>query len=167
MVVEILGIQVIHPESVMAIISIAIGISLFSAFVHKKLVDRRKMDEIRKRIEDHQKRYLKAQKEGDQKKIAQLEREQTEIMGLVKKNFMMSMKPVFITMPIFLVVLWWMGQTFGKMGPMLDLPFPIPLLTYSVEELGVVNGISWIGLYMIVAIPTSLIIEFILKKWKK
>ncbi|MCD6414838.1 MAG: DUF106 domain-containing protein [Candidatus Diapherotrites archaeon] len=164
---NIIGIQLIYPDAVMAVVAISTGVSLFSVFVHRKLVDRKKMDEIRKRIEEHQKKYLKAQKEGNQKEITRLEREQANVMKLLKKNFMMSMKPVFITMPVFLLLLWWMRGMYDKLGPMLDLPISIPFLTHPVAELGVANGVGWIGLYIVISIATSLTIELILKALKK
>ena len=161
---EILGIQLLYPGAVYAVIAIAMGVSLFSSIVHKKMVDRKKMDEIRKRIETHQKEMLAAQKADDKKKLKQLEREQMEVMGLLKKNFMMSMKPMMITMPIFIVLLWIMRSTYDPMGALLDLPFGIPFLSYSLPEMGVTNGMNWFGIYIIFAIGTSLTVELIVRK---
>lgn len=161
---EILGIQFLYPDAVLTVIAISIGASLFSAALHRIMVDRKKMDEIRKKIENHQKEYLAAQKANDQKKIKQLERQQMEVMGLLKKNFMMSMKPLFISMPIFLVVLWFMRTTYDPMGALLDLPIGIPFLSYAIPDMGVSNGMNWFGLYLVFALGTSLTIEMAMRK---
>lgn len=161
---EIIGITFLYPEAVFSVIGIAMAVSIFSSLVHKKMVDRKKMDEIRKRIETHQKDLLAAQKADDKKKIKQLESQQTEVMGLLKKNFMMSMKPMFVTMPVLLVLLWLMRNTFDPMGALLDLPVSIPFLSYEIPDMGVTNGMNWFGIYIIFAIGTSLIIELIVRK---
>ena len=161
---EILGIQLLEPTAVLTVMAIGIGVSLFSAALHRKMVDRKKMDEIRKRIETHQKEQLAAQKSDDKKKLKQLEHEQREVMGLLKKNFMMSMKPLIITMPVFLVILWWMRNQFDQFKALLELPFGIPFLTYAVENTVIVNGMSWFGVYLISAIGTSIVVELVLRK---
>jgi uncharacterized membrane protein (DUF106 family) len=164
MVVEWMGITFLQPTSVLIVAFIAVGVSLFSAFVHRKMVDRKKMDEIREKIEQHQKEYMKAQKEDNQKKLKQLEKKQSMIFDLVKKNMMMSMKPLFFTMPVFLVIIWLMGAQYGEAGPLMDLPFSVPLLTYSVPEINVSNAVSWFGIYLVVALCTGLSVELMLKK---
>ncbi|MCD4740400.1 EMC3/TMCO1 family protein [archaeon] len=161
---EILGITLLYPEAIFAVIGISIGVSLFSAAVHRKLVDRNKMDEIRKRIETHQKEMLTAQKADDKQRLKQLEHQQVEVMGLIKKNFMMSMKPLVITMPVFLVILYFMRTWYDPLGALLNLPINIPFITYAVEEMGITNGMSWFGIYFIFAITTSLSLELITRK---
>jgi len=161
---EWMGITFLNPQAAIIVASIAVLASLISAAIHRKMVDRKKMDEIRERIEKHHKEYMKAQKEGNSKKLKQLEKQQSMIFDLVKKNMMMSMKPLFITMPVFLVVLWFLGSQYGSGGPLLNMPFSIPLLTYSVPEASITNGVSWFGLYLVVAIVTGLSLELVLKK---
>lgn len=159
---DILGIQLIQPQAAITVMGIAIGISMFSSIIHKKLVDRKKMEEIRKRIEKHQKDQVAAQKADDKKKLKQLEREQAEVMNLLKKNFMMSMKPMLFTMPVFLIILWFLRTSYDGAGALIDMPFGIPFLSYAGE--GFKNGMNWFGIYLISAIGTSLTIELIVRK---
>ena len=60
MVSEIIGIKLIYPVAAMTVVGVAVGISLFSSVLHRKVVDRRKMDDVREKIEKHQKEYLEA-----------------------------------------------------------------------------------------------------------
>ncbi|MCK4327824.1 MAG: DUF106 domain-containing protein [Candidatus Diapherotrites archaeon] len=164
MISELLGAKLLYPTVVLTVAGIAICITLFSSLVHRKAVDRKHMDAVRERMEKHQKEYLKANEAGDKKRLAQLEREQAEIMGAVKDNMMASLKPTLMTMPVVLILIWLMGSWYGGLGPVLDLPFGLPFLTHAVEEAGIVNGVDWFGLYIASAISTALFLELVLRK---
>jgi uncharacterized membrane protein (DUF106 family) len=125
------------------------------------------MDAIRKRVESHQKEMLQAQKDKDQKKMDKLEKEQSKIMGLVKDNMIASMKPALFTMPIFLVLIWFMSGNYAHLGPILELPIGVPFLTHAAETAGIINGMDWFGLYIVIAIGTSLSLELVLRQWLK
>ena len=161
---EIYGVKLLYPAAVMTVTGIAVGVTLFSSLLHRKVVDRKKMDAERQRIEAHQKEYLAASEAKDTKKIAKLDAEQQEIMGLVKQNMMDSMKPSMITLPFVLVLIWLMGEWYGKLGAIVELPFGVPFITKAVEAAGVVNGVDWFGLYLVSAIVTALGLELVLRK---
>ena len=170
-VTEILGATLINTEAVYTVVSVSVGITLFSSLLHRKMVNRNKMDEIRAKIEAHQKKYMEAQKANDTKKIAQLDKEQAQIMGLVKENMMASMKPSLVTLPVVLLVIWVMGAWYGKIGAIIDMPFGIPFLTKAFEGainpmtgLAVARGMDWFGLYILISIGTALILELVLRK---
>ena len=136
-------------------------VSIFSSTVHRKLVDRKAMDATRGRVETHQKAYLAAQKEGDEKKMKRLEEEQKIILDDMKKNMMASLKPSLVTMPVILLLIWVMGAQFGDLGPIMELPIGLPFLTHALPEAGILNGMDWFGLYIVVAITSSMLMEFI------
>jgi len=171
MVSEILGATLINAEAVYMVIGVAVGITLFSSLLHRKMVNRNKMDEIRAKIEAHQKKYLAAQDAKDKKKIAQLDKEQSQIMKLVKENMMASMKPSLVTLPVVLLIIWLMGSWYGKIGAIIEMPFGIPFLTKAFEGainpitgLAIERGMDWFGLYILIAIGTALILELVLRK---
>ncbi|MBN3037484.1 MAG: DUF106 domain-containing protein [Candidatus Diapherotrites archaeon] len=165
---ELLGIKLIYPTSAAIVAVAAIGVSLVSIMLHGKMVDRSKMDDVRKRVEEHQKQFLEAQKNNDTKRVAKLEREQEAIMKEVRQNMTASMKPTLITMPIVLLLIWFLGDQFGKVGPLMDLPFGIPFLTKAVADAGIVNGMDWFAVYLVCALTTSLSIELVFRKlWKR
>ena len=93
-----------------------------------------------------------------------LEKEQGEILGLVKENMMASMKPSLYTLPVVLAGIWGLGYFYGTIGPIVDMPFAVPFLTHPLAEAGIVNGMDWFGLYILLAIGSSLILELVLKK---
>jgi len=167
MVFELLGIKLIYPAAVYMVGGLSLIVSLLSSSIHRVVVDRKKMDAIRKRVEEHQKEMLQAQKDEDQKKMKKLEMEQNEIMGLVKENMIASMKPALFTMPIFLVLIWFLSGNYAVLGPILELPIGLPFLTRAVEAAGIVNGVDWFGLYIVIAIGTSLSLELVLRQWLK
>ncbi len=171
MVTELLGATLINADAVFVVIGAALSITLFSSLVQRKMMDKSKMDEIRKRVEAHQKAYLKAQKEENKQEIKRLDAQQAEIMGLVKENMMGSMKPSLVTLPVVLILIWLMGSWYGKIGAILELPFGIPFLTKTFEGtinpmtgMLIQNGMDWFGLYILVAIGSALSIQLILKK---
>ena len=164
MVMEIFGATVLYGDALMVTIGVAIGVTLLSSLLHRKVVDKKRMDEIRGRIEKHQKDYMEANKANDTKKVAQLDKEQAEIMGLVKENMMASMKPTLVTMPVVLILIWLMGSWYGSLGPIIDLPFGLPMLTHAAEEIGVINGVDWFGMYIMSAISTALFLELVLRR---
>ncbi len=164
--IEILGIKIFYPLAFGIITLLATLLTIFSLFIHRKMVDQKRMEEIRKKMEEHQKRYMEAKKSGDKKLLAKLEIEQEEIMKQFKENMYQSFKPLFITTPVVLLLLWSMGSAFGSLGPILELPFGLPVLTRPFYDMGVVNGIDWLGWYIVVGLGSSLIGQLILKKLK-
>ena len=167
MVMELLGIKLLYPTVVGLVALISIGVSVLSIVVHTKMVDKKKMDEVRKRMEQHQKDLLKAQESGDKKKIALLEAEQEEIMNIFKQNMIATFKPMMFTTPVVLVAFWSMGHFFGGLGPILDMPLGIPFLTHELAEMSIVNGMDWFGVYIVLAISTSIVLQIVLKKFIK
>lgn len=167
MTVEFLGVQLLYPTAAMTVFAIAVCVTLFSSLLHRKLVDRSHMDALRERIELHQKEYLAASKADDKKRLAQLDKEQQEIMRLVKENMMSSMKPTLVTMPIVLILIWLMSTWYGNLGAIIDLPFGIPFLTHAVTEAGIINGMDWFGIYIATALSTALGLELVLRKLLK
>jgi uncharacterized membrane protein (DUF106 family) len=161
---SILGITVLQGEAAMVVVGVALGVTLISSLLHRKFVDRKKMDEVRAKVETHQKEYLAAQEAKDAKRLARLEAEQKEIMDALKDNMMASMKPTLITMPVVLILIWQLGAWYGGIGPLIDLPFGVPLLTKAVAEIGVANGVDWFGIYLVVAIGAALFLEYGLRK---
>ncbi len=166
-----MGMTLLNAEAVYTVVGIAAGITIFSSLVHRKMVDRKEMDRIRARIEAHQKQYLAAQKANDKKEMARLEKEQAEVMKLVKENMMASMKPSLITLPIVLIIFWLLKVWYEGAGPIIEMPFGIPFLTSAVNGTinpitvhAVQNGMGWFGLYIVVSIGTAIILELVLRK---
>ena len=157
----------IHAEAVFVVIGVAAAITILSSVLHRKFVDRTKMDTLRTRMEAHQKEYLAATEAKDKKALARLDAEQQAMMAALKDNMMATMKPTLITMPVVLGIIWLMGSWYGALGPLVDLPFGVPFLTRAVAEAGVANGVDWFGIYLVVAIGLALLLEYGLRKLLK
>jgi len=158
----ILGITILNGSAFLIAV-IGSGLAIFSRSLNKKLVDKIKMDETRKRVKAHQEQYVEAQKIGDAKLVAKLEAEQKEIMSLVKKNMFSTLKPSLIRMPVILGVIWFLRNQYSNAGPMIDIPIALPFLTHSFPELGIINGVDWFGLYIGAALVTGLGLELIFR----
>ena len=164
---QILGMSILHPVPFLVVIIIATLLDIGSIFIHRKLVDPKRSEEIKRKIEDHQKRYVEAQKIGDKKELERLEDEQDEIMKLVKESMYSSFKPMLITTPIVLVLLWILGDVYGGLGPIVSLPFGIPFITHPFKDMGIINGMDWLGLYITWAVIVSLILQVFTRRRKK
>ncbi len=156
--------QIIHPVAFFVVIGISTLVTLGSLWIHRKLVDPKRAEEIRKKIEEHQKRYLEAQKAGDKKELERLEAEQEEIMALVKESMYSSFKPLLVTTPLVLGLLWILGNLYGGLGPLVSLSFGIPFITKPFPDLGIQNGVDWLGIYIVWSIIISLIAQIIIKR---
>lgn len=163
MVAEILGIKLLYPAAAYMVTGLSLIVAALSSAIHRVVVDRKKMDAVREKLDAHQKEMIAAQKENDQKKLKRLEKDQEEVMRLLKENMIASMKPALFTMPVFLVLLWWLNTTYAPLGPLVDLPIGVPFLTHAVEAVGVLNGVDWFGIYLVIVIGTSLSLELALR----
>ncbi len=165
--INVLGMEIIYPDIFTVIVITAISLSAVSIYISRRVNNPKKAEELKKRIEEHQKKYLEAQKAGDKKALDRLEAEQAEIMNQVKENMYNSMKPMFITTPLVLVILWLFGTWYGSLGPIIGLPFGIPFLTKQFMEMHIQNGVDWLGLYIITAIIASLAVQALMKWYEK
>ncbi len=85
----------------LAIFFFASLISVFNALLYKLLIDHKKMREYKKRMEELQKKVKKLEKD-DPKKAEGIMK---EILQLMNKQFMMSIKPMFASMFFIIIFL--------------------------------------------------------------
>lgn len=161
--IELFGMQILRPWVFTVVTTVATLMSVGSLYIHRKIVDPKRMAEIRKKIEEHQREYTEAQKANDKKKVKELEDEQEKIMELVKENMYASFKPMIITTPIVLGVLWVFGVWYGPLGPIVSMPFGIPFITKAFKAARIANGMDWLGLYILWALIVSLVVQMIIK----
>jgi len=161
---DFLGINIIYPAAAGIVAVVAVFVSILSSVMHTKFGDRKGMDALQERIRKNQAAFLDAQKSGDDKKMKRLEAEQKAIMSEFQSKMMKNMKPTIISMPLFLIIIWFLSSNYDKMGPLVDLPFGIPFLTNPVVEAGVVNGVTWFGIYLLTALSMALFLELVVKK---
>lgn len=90
--------------SVLGVIGISILINLFNASVRKKLVDKVKLQRIKKETQSWQKERMAAFRSKDQEKIANLNKKSPYMNKLSMEMMKMNMRPMMITIiPIMLI----------------------------------------------------------------
>lgn len=133
---------------------IAIIVTVIFSFINKKIVDQKRMREIKKKISDFQKRYAEAKKSGDQGLIKKMQEEQKAVMGLTKEMFTSSFKPMMVTFIPAIIVLFTLSTLYGGRGNIANLPI-----------FGPVNWLWWyIAVSVIVGICFEIIYKIYLKK---
>ncbi|MBI4215056.1 DUF106 domain-containing protein [archaeon] len=142
---------ILLTQAAIEVALIGIAVSLGSALVSKKLVNQKRMKEIRGRMSNLQKRTADAKKRNDIEEIKKLEEENKQMLPLMKEMMIGSVKPMAITFLPLILVLGFMGSTYGNSGLIVDIPI-----------LGLQN---WVGWYIIVAILTGIVFELAYKKY--
>ena len=125
-------------------------VSLFITLVTARVIDQRKMREVKKKMKELQKRLKKAQKAGNMKEVKKIN---TEMMSVQREMMGTSFKPMFYTMiPIFLVFSW-LRYTVPPSITVVMLPFELP-------KYGTTLG--WFGWYILSSFAVSPLLKKIL-----
>ena len=141
------------PEAIQICIIAIIVAAAFSG-INKKIVDQKRMKEIKKKISDFQKRYAEAKKSGDQGVIKKMQEEQKAVMVLTKEMLTSSFKPMMVTFIPAIIVLATLSTLYGETGNIINLPI-----------FGPVNWLWWyITVSVIAGICFEIIYKFYLKK---
>jgi len=128
---------------------IAIAISLGSSIVNKKVVDQKRMKEIKDKISDFQKRFNEAKKGGDKALIEKLEQEQKHVMPLMTEMMMGSFKPMLYTFIPIIVIFYILSGVYGGTGNIVNVPL--------------IGQLSWFWWYFLIAILTGFGFEAVYK----
>ena len=136
---------VLKPHISLFIISSIIAILVL--LVNKFLVDRRKMEEIKRRIEEIRIKIAEAQKSGNKEYESKLF---DELLKINTEQLKQSLKALLVTLALISFILPWVKHRYEGMV-VLNLPFTIPLIGSS---------FSWFVWYFLV----SFVVSWILKK---
>jgi len=140
------------PEAIQ-ILFIAIAVSIGSSIVSKLVVNQDRMDEIKAKVNDFQKRYAKARKDGNAEEIKKLEVEQKGMMSMTKEMMMSGFKPMLYTFVPLIAILFGLGSVYGNSGLIVEVPV-----------FGLLNYLGW---YIVVAIISGLVFELVYKQYRK
>ncbi len=130
---------------------IASLVSLFISLVTNKVVDQKRMKELREKVKEYQSRLMEAQKKGNTKEMAKLQRQMMEMQSEMLSS---SLKPMFYTMAPIIIVFAWLRHYFPPGLKFVDLPFYLPIWG---------NKLGWFGWYFMSSIAVSPLIKKILK----
>lgn len=109
------------------IMILALFTGLYSTILQANLADREKMSEYRDRMKAIQDKRKRAKEKGDEEALEEIRQEQMEAMGeqlgMFKEQFRPMVWIMFLTIPVFLWLLWGVSERLGSAA-------------YPAEELG-------------------------------
>jgi len=98
-----------NPKNpLLVIFFIAFLLSILTNLAQKYLMDHEKMDGMKEKSAEFQKRLNVVRKSGDAKAMSKLQAEQQEFMKDQSEIMMMQFKPMLVTIVPFLLILGWM-----------------------------------------------------------
>lgn len=136
---------VLKPHISLFIISSLIAILVI--LVNKFLVDRKKIEEIKKRMEEIRLKITEVQKNGNQEYANKL---LDELLKVNTEHLKQSLKAIIVTLALISFILPWIKYRYDGMA-VLNLPFSIPIIGSS---------FSWVIWYFLV----SFVVSWILRK---
>ena len=123
---------------------IAAVVSLASVAFQKKMVNQDRVDEIKKKMKEYNKKYKKALKENDKNALKKLEAEGKEVTQMSMELMKYSLKPTMYTLVPILAVIAFIKSAYGD-NPIISIPL--------------VGGITPFWWYVIIATVVGLLSE--------
>lgn len=108
----------------LVITAMALVYSVVSMVLQYTLGNRRRVQQIQKDMQDLQKEFQKAVKDGDEKELKRLDEKQKHMTGLMFESMKYQFKPMLVILPSFIIL-------FGGFGFEGVLPLVYP--TYSIQ----------------------------------
>ena len=133
----------IRWHTLMGLLLIIILINVLITLIHKYATNQKALQELRAKSKEMQKQMKEAQKNQDQKKVAELSKESFSQMGEQMKHSFSSMG--YTALPLILLFRW-----FGDFFIQLENP-------------KIFIGLGWFGTYIIFSTIISMILRKILK----
>ncbi|EKQ53012.1 MAG: putative membrane protein [Methanobacterium sp. Maddingley MBC34] len=140
-------------------------VAFFITLANKLLVDQDRLQFLQKEMKGFQQETMAAQKSGDAKAMAEVQKKQAEFMDLQKEMMMNSFKPMIVTMIPILLIFWWMAAQPAISKLVVELPsfvfyvLLVPLFhMFYHQSPGVpYMAIEWLGWYILCSFAMSLI----------
>lgn len=121
------SVSVIYEHAMLVILAIAVLFSLIITLITKRVVDWKKVKQIKKEVEDWRKQLLEAQRKKDMKRLYKLQQDQKRVLGLQGQMMMSSLKPaIFYIIPYILLWSWLSGLYSGWVIAWLPFTLPLP-----------------------------------------
>jgi uncharacterized membrane protein (DUF106 family) len=151
--------------AIIGVFIIATIVAFFITLANKLLVDQDRLQFLQGEMKGYQQDMMKAQKSGDPKAMADMQKKQSEFMSLQKEMMFNSFKPMIVTFVPIIIVFYWMAQNPLINHMWLNLPtfayyvLLVPLFhTFYHQSAGVpVFAIEWLGWYILCSFAMSLI----------
>jgi len=124
---------------IVMILVYTLALSLVVAILYKLLTNQDEMKKVKEEMKYFKERADQARKDGDTTKMNQYT---NDMLKISSKQFKHTMKPMFASMFVFIIVLGWFGVAFGEV--LINTPFAGFQL-------------SWFYWYIIIAIPATMV----------
>ena len=131
----------------------AVGVSLASNFVQRKVMPKEETKQRQEKIKKHQERMKELANKSDAKSKNELEALEKELMEEMGKMMKGSTRMMMFSMVFIIPLFWFLGEAYK--AAVIQLPFPIPWFgeNWSVKLYSETN---WIGWYVLCSLVTSL-----------
>jgi len=151
--------------AIIGVFIIATVIAFFITVANKLLVDQDRLQFLQKEMKGFQKDMMAAQKSGDPRAMADMQKKQTEFMSIQKEMMVNSFKPMIVTMVPILIIFSWMAGNPLINHMWLNLPnfayyvLLIPIFhSFYHQSPGVpIMAIEWLGWYILCSFAMSII----------
>ncbi len=123
------------------VLVVSVALSLLSVLISKFATNQTAIKGMKGDMKALNAKIKKAQKEGNQKEVSRLS---SELMKISGKQFQMNMKPMFISLFIFISVFWFFGMFYEELT--VASPVNLPFLG---------NSLGWFHWYLMIVLPGS------------
>lgn len=124
-------------------------LSFVFALIYRLTVDVERMKKLKKKSRELRKRMDEARRRENHKELKDL---WEKSMKLTHEQFAIGLKPMMLTLLLVMIVFPFLKKTYN--GATFALPFSLPFIG---------NDVGWLGLYIIISIPTSMLFRKLLK----
>lgn len=151
--------------AIIGVFIIATLVAFVITVANKLLVDQDRLQFLQGEMKGFQSEMMKAQKSGDPKAMAEMQKKQAQFMELQKEMMFNSFKPMIVTfVPIILIFYWMAGNPLIN-HLYLNLPsfayyvLLVPIFhTFYHQSAGVpVMAIEWLGWYILCSFAMSFV----------
>ncbi|MBL7160500.1 MAG: DUF106 domain-containing protein [Candidatus Aenigmarchaeota archaeon] len=135
----------------------SLGLSLLLAVLYRFLTNPREIKLLKEEIKGYRERSNKAQKAGNAEEANKL---LSEMMKLTSKQMRSNMKPMIASLVIFFIAIGFLRETYSNF--IIQLPFILPLLSYSFPFIILRDSIGWFWWYILITLPATFIFRKLL-----
>jgi len=133
----------------------SIALSLVTSVVYRVMTNPKEMKRVKEDAKFYNEKVKKAQKAGNKEEV---DRYTGEMLKASQKQMKMTMKPMFVSMIIFFLVLGTFHTTFADL--VIKLPFALPLPTWEtagIPFITIAAELNWFWWYVIITLPCTIV----------
>lgn len=144
-------------EGVTELLLMSLGLSIITSLAYRFLTNPKEVKQHKEEMKEYRGKTKAAQKAGNTEEMNRLLGESMKINQKILKS---NMKPMIITFGVFILAIGYFRDTFSML--ILDLPFALPLISYSWPFLLMRDSIGFFWWYFLVTLPATFIFRKLL-----